>query len=74
MKTTIVITAITTTKRIPVAVSFSTYLAGESYRQQMSRVRNFELRKSQGFVKQYYPEWYKNIMVTKRNQTVSEVK
>jgi len=70
----ITVTDLNKTKRIPVAVSFRTYLAGESYRSQMSRIRNFELRKKQGFVKQYYPAWYKNIMVTKRNQTVSEVK
>lgn len=56
---------------VPVSVAFKTYKAGETYKDQMSRIRNFNIRTELGYVKQFYPKWYKEAMWTKRNQTVA---
>jgi len=55
---------------ITVAVTFKSYISGESYVEQIGRIRNFTLRAAQGYVKQFYPKWYKDTMTAKRNQTV----
>jgi hypothetical protein len=57
--------------RIIVAVDYKSFIPGESYREQMARQNNFDVRFAMGYVKPYIPQWYKNIMAKKRNQTVA---
>jgi hypothetical protein len=65
------INQISISKRIPVRVSFNTSHK-ETYQNEALRQMRMRIAKEAGFIKPLIPIWYKETIVTVRNQTVGK--
>jgi hypothetical protein len=61
----------TISNRIPVGISFAKNSQAETFGEQILKLNNLNVKKSMGFIKRLIPQWYKDTMAKKRNQTVA---